>query len=410
MENENTNDPASKTPLPVPLINPPETAPQIVAVPTPAPTPNTTPAPAPLPAPVPAPASTPAPQAKDMQADIARILSGAPLPERPLAPPSEPQKKYDTSLGAIPDVAKPDTEKLATPPAPPKTDLGSLHTLKDDLQHVVQENKISYVRAVALEEEKRHQTDARIEEPVRKSARARSSLFLAATLVIVGLFALIGAFVVMQQRSTPQSAFQTGSILFAEQAVPFSIENESPGDILRTLASTRQSTSLTLGAILQIIPVSTVKDQDGNPQSVPVSFVTFLRSLETRAPEELMRAFGEEFFFGMHSSDENAPIIVVPIVSYERAFAAMLEWEKFMNADLAPLFTPLSPQAETSEGLLERKFEDVVMRNYDVRALKDDAGVIQMYYSFPTRNILIIAESPYSFTEVLSRLRADRRL
>ncbi len=50
------------------------------------------------------------------------------------------------------------------------------------------------------------------------------------------------------------------------------------------------------------------------------------------------------------------------------------------------------------------------MRNYDVRALKDDAGQIQLYYSFPTRDILIIAESPYSFGEILSRLRADRRL
>ena len=50
------------------------------------------------------------------------------------------------------------------------------------------------------------------------------------------------------------------------------------------------------------------------------------------------------------------------------------------------------------------------MRNYDVRALKDDDGTIQLYYSFPTRNVLIIAESPFSFTEILSRLRADRRL
>jgi len=50
------------------------------------------------------------------------------------------------------------------------------------------------------------------------------------------------------------------------------------------------------------------------------------------------------------------------------------------------------------------------MRNYDARALKDDAGQIQLYYSFPTRNILIIAESPYTFAEVLSRLQAERRL
>ena len=50
------------------------------------------------------------------------------------------------------------------------------------------------------------------------------------------------------------------------------------------------------------------------------------------------------------------------------------------------------------------------MRNYDVRELTDDSGNIVLYYSFPTPNILVIAESPYSFTEILSRLQAEREL
>ena len=60
--------------------------------------------------------------------------------------------------------------------------------------------------------------------------------------------------------------------------------------------------------------------------------------------------------------------------------------------------------------MVKGRYEDLVMRNYDVRALKDDAGEIQLYYSFPTQNILIIAESPYSFPEILSRLQASRQL
>ena len=89
----------------------------------------------------------------------------------------------------------------------------------------------------------------------------------------------------------------------------------------------------------------------------------------------------------------------------------MLEWEDMINADLIPAFTSVPDTEAGADGLIKkRQFEDVVMRNYDVRALKDDAGTIQLYYSFPTRNILIIAESPYSFAEVLSRLRAERKL
>jgi len=109
--------------------------------------------------------------------------------------------------------------------------------------------------------------------------------------------------------------------------------------------------------------------------------------------------------------DKNAPILIIPVTSHDHAFAAMLEWEKNLNADLSPLFTAVPTLKQDQNGLpVERTYEDLVMRNYDVRALKDDAGTIELYYSFPTQNILVIAESPYSFAEILSRLQAGRQL
>ena len=89
----------------------------------------------------------------------------------------------------------------------------------------------------------------------------------------------------------------------------------------------------------------------------------------------------------------------------------MLAWENTVNGDMAPIFPLVAPLTADASGLpVSRKFEDIVLRNYDVRALKDDSGTIQMYYSFPTPNLLIIGESPYTFTEVLSRLQAERKL
>ena len=116
-------------------------------------------------------------------------------------------------------------------------------------------------------------------------------------------------------------------------------------------------------------------------------------------------------FFGIHAVDENAPLFVIPVESYERAFAGMLEWEKTMNGDLAPMFAAVPMQTVGADGVIaERTFTDAVIQNYDVRVLRDESGMVQLYYSFPTRNVLIIAESQYSFPELLSRLRADRRL
>lgn len=361
-----------------------------------------------------------------MEDTMKKILGGVKLPERrPSVPQVEiPEKKYDTTLAdplrAVPytEAARGIPEKTpgtsadgtsSVPPTPPTDTLRSLHTLKDDLQHVVQDNKMSYVRAVALEEEKRHRIDERT--PSRPRKRSLLTLFILTLLVGTGLLALGAVYMVMQQRTVQSSASQQSAILFAEETVPFPVTNEAPADVRRTLASARNSDSLTLGAILQIVPVSTATDQSGTVSATPVTFGEFLTSLGTRAPAELARALQDDFFFGIHAVDENAPIIIVPVTSYERAFAAMLAWEPLMNADLEPLFTSLSRQTISQGGLpVERIFEDTVMRNYDVRVLKDDTGTVQLYYSFPTRNALIIAESPFSFTEILSRLRADRRL
>jgi len=99
------------------------------------------------------------------------------------------------------------------------------------------------------------------------------------------------------------------------------------------------------------------------------------------------------------------------VTSYDHAFAGMLAWESSMDSDLSPIFPALPTTTTDSNGLpISRTFVDDVMRNYDVREMKDDAGTVKLYYSFPSQNILVIAESPYSFAEILSRLQAARQL
>jgi len=124
-----------------------------------------------------------------------------------------------------------------------------------------------------------------------------------------------------------------------------------------------------------------------------------------------MGAVGPDFFFGFHVVDTNAPLFVIPVTSYDHAFAGMLAWEPTMDDSLTPVFKAVSATKLDANGIPEtRTFEDDVLRNYDVRELKDDSGTVVLYYSFPTPNILVIAQSPYSFTEILSRLQAQREL
>ncbi|MBI4079989.1 hypothetical protein HY414_02070 [Candidatus Kaiserbacteria bacterium] len=438
--------PVPPKPAPVPPSPPAPPPPPPPAPPLPSLPATSAPAslpPPPTPATPPLPSRTPAEFAKEQEA-IANILKDIKLPERRLPPetPQKEQKVFDTTLGlpaqparaggagasaqtqaSVPPPVAPVSAPASIPAeasAPQKSGGGlassivaPLRTLKNDLQEIIRVKKISLVRAAALEQEK-HRPRAEEERQLVSQGRSRRSfgiLFAAGLFVTLGAAAFFGVFIIMGQRSGIPAETPQSSILFAENGVPFPLDNNSSIDLKRLLAQARRGQGGTLGSITRIIPTVTETAENGAAAERSATLKEFLSALGTRVPDELLRALPDNFFFGIHTVDENAPLFVIPVVSYERAFAGMLRWEDTLNADLSPIFTPVPDQALGAGGLPEkRRFEDVVMRNYDVRVLKNDAGTIELYYSFPTRELLIIAESPYSFTEILSRLRAERKL
>ncbi|MDO8514482.1 MAG: hypothetical protein Q7S50_02980 [bacterium] len=414
---------------PVPTV--PPAVPKVVPPPTPAPAPQPKPRP-PVTSAVPPvsmtlPVSAAKPEPKTIRADITKILDEVKLPERRAPAQTGDQNGAADAKVVSPispqapslkeSIADPTQISKDVPAQSAKREAGSVaavHTLKDDLQGVVRDKKISVVRAVSLEEDRRVRKAAeKVEAPAttQRSKRTFGVIFSIVLLMLLGAGALFGVYTVMQQRTgTPPPPINASSILFAEQSVPLSLDDTAQGDLKRMLASARVAQNGSLGSITRIIPVKTV-GTDGGSEQVPATFAEFMQALGVHAPEDLIRALGNDFFFGIHTVDKNAPLFVIPVTSHDHAFAGMLEWESSLNADLAPVFTSVPVLATDGNGLpIKRVFQDLVMRNYDVRALKDDSGTTQLYYSFPTQNILIIAESPYSFTEILSRLQASRKL
>jgi hypothetical protein len=346
--------------------------------------------------------------------DIQKILSQVKLPERrEFKAAADTKKITDTqekSLSAM--ITKPPMDEESARAQSAKSDsapISSVHTLKDDLQYVVKEKKMSLVRAVALEQDKKR--DQMVEEEFgRKERRKRVSGILFATFLLFGLgfAAIFGVYLVMMSHSATNTE-SLNSIVFAEQSVALPLDNAAPSEIKRRIAGARLSQVGSLGSITRIVPLF----QGTDPKAQPVQATTeqFFKALGLNAPDDLIRSLGPTFFFGLHVVDKNAPVMVIPVTNYDRAFAGMLAWESGMNADLSPAFTPVPATVLDANGIPSaRVFQDDVMRNYDVRELKDDSGTVELYYSFPSKNLLIIAESPYSFAELLSRLQSVRRL
>jgi hypothetical protein len=368
--------------------------------------------------PTPAPASVESsPGEEPLKADIAKILKDIKLPERRSLPGAEPKEPttipISTVLGeSMPEATtEPSAPTQQAKPVPPQnpTGVNAVHTLKHDLQGVVHDQKISYVRAVALEQEKKRPAEG-VQTPAAapRAQRTLGIVFAALLLLFLGGAALAGVYFVAKQNAAIPEDPSRESLVFAEQTVTFPIDGTQPSALKAQLREARLASNASLGSITRIVPVIGA-DETGAGRAAGLH--DFLTAIGARAPVELLRALEDEFFFGIHTVDENAPVIVIPVISYDRAFASMLEWEHTLNEDLAPAFSPLPRLTAGEDGIpTQRRFADIVMRNYDVRALTDDAGIVQLYYSFPTRGVLIIAESPYSFTELLNRLQAGRKL
>ena len=88
----------------------------------------------------------------------------------------------------------------------------------------------------------------------------------------------------------------------------------------------------------------------------------------------------------------------------------MLAWELHMNEDLSPLFGEvLEKTTSTSTPLREPfVFEDSIIKNKEVRVLKDTKGTIRLLYSFIDRETLVITTNESTFSEVLTRLTSQR--
>ena len=344
----------------------------------------------------------------DIQADIQNVLKSIQIPTRN-------ERRMISDIQDVPAVSQPlppVSDPVATP-TPGLSSVMALHTLKDDMQQVVRSQNISLVRAAALEQDKlsSHQSQT-FSSPARTSRNNyfTTIVFVSILLVVLAGAALFGVAYVVQNRSLPQQSTEQ-SIVFSERSVVVQIGRAQPGALKTALAGARSDTSDAVGAITRIIPILSTSTGQTSLANSEATLGEFFDALGIQAPDELLRNLDSRFFFGFHMMDHRAPVFVIPVVSYDHAVSGMLSWEKLMNQDLSPIFTSISPVKNGPSGIpVDRLFRDTVMHNYDVRVLEDDAGNPILYYAFPSQSVLVIAENPFTFPEIISRLHAQKGL
>lgn len=124
----------------------------------------------------------------------------------------------------------------------------------------------------------------------------------------------------------------------------------------------------------------------------------FFELMEVRPPAELIDSFNDgRFMLSKIYLEDNWPILIFKLNSYNYAFSGMLKWENAIVNDLSGIF----PNTDTNQ--TENLFLDQTIQNRDARVLKKAEGKIVLAYSFVNREHLVITSDIEPLQEIFRR-------
>lgn len=138
---------------------------------------------------------------------------------------------------------------------------------------------------------------------------------------------------------------------------------------------------------------------------IPASAEDLLQNLGWQASPALLRSISGMNFGTLGTT----PFIVMRVTSFDTALGGLLVAEKNLSNDLAPLFgEPVSNSFDTTETggeLRPAYFEDDIVKNHDVRVLRDELDREAIVYGFVNQNTVIITTDRGAFAALSDVIR-----
>lgn len=369
-----------------------------------------TPISAPAPRPEPAPVSTMsmAPSADTTRSEVlARLRARA-------------QERSETPIAAPAPVPPPRPEP-PPPPAPvavPAPKPEPFHSYKTDFADRIDTQRASTFSVLAA------QADAKPRSVVRSATPARRTVRPAAVVATLFVVAGIGAlsFSVIYYLTRPETVAVTQgvpSLIAADETKK--LEGVTGTELMLALRNVSME-PLVSGNVLVTYTTSASSTTKGFPIELPQPGGALVKALALNAPDILMRNVRPESTVGViHAGSETKPFFILKVSSFERTFAGMLAWEPVMRNSLSLIYPsyPNAPvaideTATTTEMVAPppaprapASFVDAVVRNHDVRVLRDSAGRSLMLYGYKDKETLIIVRDEAAFLELVARLNAS---
>ncbi len=291
------------------------------------------------------------------------------------------------------------------PARPPETKTilkqSIVRTLKSDTEEAIKLERISLAN-IMLAEQKKKQKYPQIEQ-FADSQKSKKGLFLALSLFFV--FAGIGAFYfnILKEKiaTVPEKAPEITALIPSDHTTEFNLNASNGKELSASLSKIIIETETKPNSIENIYIFKNITSSEkGKELKKAATSEEFLSLVAIKAPGALIRSLKSEYMLGVRSSDGNHPFIILKTKSYENAFAGMLAWEKSIGKDLEQLFSV--------SGEIANRFEDILVKNKDARALRNFDGKIILVYSIPDKETILIATDTETLAELFDRVIRSR--
>ncbi len=284
---------------------------------------------------------------------------------------------------------------------PPKR--GTIRTFRMDVASEISSKNITEADIALAEEKRRRDTGARrlsgsrlgFELPSLKTVGAIGIALLALLFLTAFIYDLVHP-----EEGTDTAQRAPESIIFAEKATKVDLSSaKSLADAQKEIEKARNAGSGKKNTVEYLY----FSIKNGSSEQI-LDTQTFFSALLPQAPNPLTRSLGKPFMYGVYTSSEKTPFLLLSLDSYESAYAGMLSWEERLHYDILPLLGG-NPNEKLRQ---ELSWKDDTLRNTDIRREVDAGGNSILLYSFLDRKTLLITQSDVVFYEVLGRLHTPK--
>jgi hypothetical protein len=279
-----------------------------------------------------------------------------------------------------------------------------LRTYERDIADAIREKNESVASINLAAQVKRQTNEKSGGEPAHRSQAEKASctglVVLLSLILVLASASFVGVSYYFYSINKPTEIVETStSIIAADTHIDIDItdlKNDAIVSEIKKALAHEGSTS----AIVEIKLLSTQTDNEQNEIVTVMPIGKFFELFGRSAQPALARALGAEWMIGFQKQNGlSEPFILTRVQSFDASFGGMLDWEKNMLANLLQIL----PKTEVVGANLNAKFSDTIIRNKDVRVLKDSFGNTMLMYSFLDTKNLLIATNEQTFREVLGR-------